>query len=831
MRSNIKFTEKASAAIGKANDAAAALGHGYVGTEHLLIGIAAEDGGMGARILLNNGLSAAMLTELAARMVGRGTPGDPVQGLSADARQAVERATEDAARLGRGFIGTEHLLIGILRQPDCGAARVLAAARADVDRIYTDAVALFGGQNLEPRPQQQPSPPKIPLRRTETKTLDLYGRDLTDLAAAGKTDPVIGRESEISRVIQILSRRTKNNPVLVGEPGVGKTAVAEGLAQRVARGQVPDTLRGQRIVTLDVAAMLAGTKYRGDFEDRFKSVLKDVQRAGDVIIFIDELHTIVGAGSAEGAIDASNIIKPALGRGELRLIGATTLEEYRRHIEKDAALERRFQPVNVPEPGEEDCVRMLCGLRRALEGHHGLRITDGAITAAVRMSVRYINDRFLPDKAIDLLDEAASHVRLASYRYPDEIKRLEAESQALAAQKDAAISAQEYELAARLRDEEREKRAELDRIRLSATGADRSINEKDVADVVSEWTGIPAATVTEDESRRLMRLEETLHRRVIGQDEAVAAVARAIRRGRVGLSDPKRPIGSFLFLGPTGVGKTELCRALAEAVYGDESAMIRFDMSEYMEKHAVSKLIGSPPGYVGYEEGGQLTEKVRRKPWSVVLFDEIEKANEDVWSLLLQIMEDGRLTDASGRRSDFRNTIVVMTSNVGAKAISDGKPALGFGCTEVDADAAAHSAVMKELKQTFRPEFLNRVEDVIVFRRLRREEVKKIASGMTEAVARRMRSLGVEITVTEGALELLADEGFDPVYGARPLRRTVRTRIEDQAAEMLLSGALSAGDALEIAARDGKITLVTRKAACLDSSAPIFPGMSNRREP
>jgi ATP-dependent Clp protease ATP-binding subunit ClpC len=830
MRSNIKFTERATAAIGKAQEAAAALGHSFIGTEHILIGIAAEDGGMGSRILLKNGLNAALLTELAAGMTGRGTPGEPVQGLTANARQAIEQASADAARLGRGFVGTEHLLIGLLREPDCGAARILTLACADADRIYTDAVALFGEQNIEPRRQQQ-TPARIPSRRTDTKTLDLYSRDLTELAAAGKTDPVIGRDGEIARVIQILSRRTKNNPVLVGEPGVGKTAIAEGLAQRVATGQVPDTLRGHRIVTLDVAAMLAGTKYRGDFEERFKCVLREVQRAGDVIIFIDELHTIVGAGSAEGAIDASNIIKPALGRGELQMIGATTLEEYRRHIEKDAALERRFQPVMVPEPGEETCVAMLRGLRRTLEGHHGLRITDDAIAAAVRMSVRYINDRFLPDKAIDLLDEAASHVRMAAYGLPGEIRRLESECGALAAQRDAAVAAQEYEQAAQLRDEEKEKRTRIEASRRSVAGTDRTIGEKDVAEVVSEWTGIPAATVTEDESRKLLRLEDTLHRRVVGQEEAVAAVARAIRRGRVGLGDPKRPIGSFLFLGPTGVGKTELCRALAEAVYGDENAMIRFDMSEYMEKHAVSKLIGSPPGYVGYDEGGQLTEKVRRKPWSVVLFDEIEKAHEDVWSLMLQIMEDGRLTDSTGRRSDFRNTIVVMTSNVGAKAISEGKPAMGFGSGEADSEAAANSAVMAELKQTFRPEFLNRVDSVIVFRRLKREEVKKIASGLTKAVAERMKHLGVALTVTEGALELLADEGFDPAYGARPLRRTVRTHIEDKAAEMLLSGALRSGDAVEITARDGKIAFVTASVACRDNNAPGSQHMPNPTAP
>ena len=565
---------------------------------------------------------------------------------------------------------------------------------------------------------------------------------------------MVGREREISRVIQILSRRTKNNPVLVGEPGVGKTAVAEGLARRVARGEVPDTLKNRRIVTLDLASMLAGTKYRGDFEDRVKCIIKEVQRAGDVIVFIDELHTIVGAGSAEGAIDAANILKPALGRGEIQVIGATTPEEYRKHIEKDAALERRFQPVDVPEPDEACCVRMLRALRGSLETHHGLQITDEAISAAVRLSVRYICDRFLPDKAIDLLDEAASHVRLES-----------------------------------------------------GPQARQTVEASDVADVVSAWTGVPASAISEPESERLLRLEEALHRRVIGQDEAVSAVARAIRRGRVGLSDPRRPIGSFIFLGPTGVGKTELCRALAEAVYGDRDALIRLDMSEYMEKHAVSKLIGSPPGYVGYGEGGQLTERVRRRPWSVVLFDEIEKAHEDVYNLLLQIMEDGRLTDSAGRRADFRSTIVVMTSNIGAKAITEDRPALGFSGAPRDGDGAVKEAVMAELRRTFRPEFLNRVDDTIVFRRLSREDVRQIARGMTEAVCGRMRELGVELRVTDEALDLLAERGFDPAYGARPLRRQISALLEDPAADAILTGRAAPGDRLIATACGGEIVL------------------------
>ena len=726
------------------------------------------------------------------------------------ATSAIGCARDAAAALGHAYVGTEHLLMGLLREGGCTGARALTESGVDTDLLWEELYGLFG-QSSE-RPAQQPSqsqPQHSPARRAETRMLDLYGRDLTDMAAAGRIDPVIGRDAEITRVIQILSRRTKNNPVLVGEPGVGKTAVAEGLAQRIVSGRVPDTLRSRRIVTLDMPSMLAGTKYRGDFEERVKSVLREVQRAGDVIVFIDELHTIVGAGSAEGAIDASNIIKPALGRGELQMIGATTLEEYRKHIEKDAALERRFQPVNVPEPDTQDCVRMLRGLRRSLEAHHGLTITDEAIDASVRMSVRYIGDRFLPDKAIDLLDEAASRVRMEAFSLPARRETLEAEAMSLSLRKDAAIREQDFELAARLRDEESERRAQIVKLteRSAAPERARRVLPEDVAAVVSGWTGIPLSAVTEDESRRLLRMEETLHRRVVGQDEAVAAVARAIRRGRVGLGDPGRPIGSFLFLGPTGVGKTELCRALAEAVYGDENAMLRFDMSEYMEKHAVSKLIGSPPGYIGYDEGGQLTEKVRRKPWSVVLFDEIEKAHEDVWGLLLQIMEDGRLTDSAGRKADFRNTIVVMTSNVGAKAITDGRPSLGFEACECDVDKEARAKVMAELKRTFRPEFLNRVDDTIVFRRLTREDVTKIASVMTATMEKRMESLGVKMTISAEALSLLAEKGYDPVYGARPLRRAVRTLLEDLAAEKLLAGELKGGDCADAEVVDGIITL------------------------
>lgn len=757
MKNSARFTERASGAIAAARDAAASLGHSYIGTEHLLLGIAAETEGLGARLLSGQGLDMASLTRLVAAEMGSGAPGAPEQGLTSNAAAAIERAAEEARRLGQGYVGTEHLLLGVLRLPDCAAVRLLNASGRAPDTIYTEILDLFGSPESRPGRQESgrsQAPFRPPYRRAETRVLDQYSRDLTLIAGGGGADPVVGREREISRVIQILSRRTKNNPVLVGEPGVGKTAVAEGLARRVARGEVPDTLKNRRIVTLDLASMLAGTKYRGDFEDRVKCIIKEVQRAGDVIVFIDELHTIVGAGSAEGAIDAANILKPALGRGEIQVIGATTPEEYRKHIEKDAALERRFQPVDVPEPDEACCVRMLRALRGSLETHHGLQITDEAISAAVRLSVRYICDRFLPDKAIDLLDEAASHVRLES-----------------------------------------------------DPQARQTVEASDVADVVSAWTGVPASAISEPESERLLRLEEALHRRVIGQDEAVSAVARAIRRGRVGLSDPRRPMGSFIFLGPTGVGKTELCRALAEAVYGDRDALIRLDMSEYMEKHAVSKLIGSPPGYVGYGEGGQLTERVRRRPWSVVLFDEIEKAHEDVYNLLLQIMEDGRLTDSAGRRADFRSTIVVMTSNIGAKAITEDRPALGFSGAPRDGDGAVKEAVMAELRRTFRPEFLNRVDGTIVFRRLSREDVRQIARGMTEAVCGRMRELGVELRVTDEALDLLAERGFDPAYGARPLRRQISALLEDPAADAILTGRAAPGDRLIATACGGEIVL------------------------
>ena len=751
LKNNEKFTEKAEGAIEQARLAAFGLGHSYVGTEHLLLGILRERAGLGARILRDRGLSEHSLKDAISRANGTGEPGVPTQGLTKHAWQAIEKAAADAARLGHSYIGTEHLLLGILRQPDCGGARALAAAGLSVNDIYTDILAVFGTGSFKPR-SQPPVQPKATVKHSETRILDQYSRDLTMLAASGSFDPVIGRDEEIRRSVQILSRRSKNNPVLIGEPGVGKTAVAEGIAAYIAGSDAPDSMAGKRLVALDLPALLAGTKYRGDFEERVKAVLKDVKKAGDVILFIDEMHTMIGAGSAEGAIDAANILKPALGRGEVQIIGATTPEEYRRHIEKDAALERRFQPVKIAEPSRGDSLKMLGAVRQSLEKHHGVKISDAALTAAVDLSARYINDRFLPDKAIDLADEAAAHIRV------------------------------------------------------SGGGL---VTAEDIAAVVSLWTGIPVANLSADETKRLRNMESILHRRVIGQNEAVTAVSRAIRRGRVGLSDPDRPIGSFLFLGPTGVGKTELCRALAEAVFGESDAMIRLDMSEYMEKHAVSKLIGSPPGYVGYEDGGQLTERVRRKPWSVVLFDEIEKAHEDVWGILLQIMDDGRLTDSAGRVVSFRNTIIVMTSNVGAKSISEGRPRMGFTPDGGDEAQLMRARINEELRRTFKPEFLNRIDETIVFRRLSRAEIRSIAERMLLTVAERFKALGMTLSVPDQVVDFLAERGYDEKYGARPLRRAIRSMIEDKAAELMLTDSLGRGDTVQ-ARIDGNELILTK---------------------
>ncbi|MGE4353799.1 MAG: ATP-dependent Clp protease ATP-binding subunit [Oscillospiraceae bacterium] len=814
MRNSDRFTERAKRAISNAQESASELGHSYVGTEHILLGITREGEGLGAKVLRDSGIDDKLVSELIERFVGRGTPGIPAQGLTPRAKRVIELAMADANRLGHNYVGTEHLLMGILREPDSSAARLITSLGIDLNRLYTDILGVFGNPENRPR---QPQAARAAQRKStgSTKTLDQYSRDLTELADKGTLDPVIGREKEITRVIQILSRRTKNNPVLIGEPGVGKTAVAEGLAQKVASGDVPEELRDKRIVSLDLTGMLAGTKYRGDFEERIKAVLKEVQKAGDVILFVDELHTIIGAGAAEGAIDAANIIKPALGRGEIQIIGATTLNEYRKYIEKDAALERRFQPVTVDEPSAEESVQILLGLRDKYEAHHKLKISDEAIKAAVSMSSRYINDRFLPDKAIDLVDEAASRVRMKSHTMPTDLQAIENRVNALASEKEAAIQAQDFEQAATLRDREKEQREELEKARkdweTKRGGTRGCVNPEDIAEVVSSWTGVPVTSLTEDESARLMKMEDILHKRVVGQEEAVSAVSRAIRRGRVGLKDPKRPIGSFLFLGPTGVGKTELCKALAEAVFGDESAMIRIDMSEFMEKHTVSKLIGSPPGYVGYDEGGQLTEKVRRKPYSVILFDEIEKAHEDVFNIMLQIMEDGLLTDSQGRHVNFKNTIIVMTSNVGAKAITEGKKQLGFTHQEESSKGRDYGEikelVMADLRRTFRPEFLNRIDDIIVFHQLSRENIRKIAANMLSTVEKRISDLGVTLSVDDAALDKLADLGFDPAYGARPLRRAIQTAVEDATAEKILLGELASGDKAEAKVEDGKIVL------------------------
>jgi len=813
MRYEERFTERAREAIGLAHEYAAELGHGYVGSEHILLGLSRENGSVAQRILADFGLETDLLTDLVEKYVGRGEPGQPTQGLTPRAKRVIELAVGSASQLGHRYVGTEHLLLGILREHESVAAKLISSVGVDLNRMYTDVVNAFGSLDLS----GGGTAPRGKVRREETKTLDQFSRDLTEAASAGKLDPVVGRDQEISRVIQILSRRSKNNPVLIGEPGVGKTAIAEGLAQKIIAGDVPEDLRDKRIVSLDLTGMLAGTKYRGDFEERIKAAIEEVQKAGDIILFIDELHTIIGAGAAEGAVDAANIVKPALGRGELQVIGATTLEEYRKHIEKDAALERRFQPVMVDEPTEEESICILHGLKDKYEAHHKLTITDEAIEAAVTMSSRYITDRFLPDKAIDLIDEASSRVRMESLTAPEDIKELEIKIEHLRAEKEEAIRCQSFERAALLRDEENAVRKEMDdhrkRWEEARTGLGKSVTAEDIAAVVSGWTGIPVMSLTEDESQRLLKMEEILHQRVVGQDEAVRAVSRAIRRGRVGLKDPKRPTGSFLFLGPTGVGKTELCRALAEAVFGDEDAMIRVDMSEFMEKHTVSKLIGSPPGYVGYDEGGQLTEKVRRKPYSVVLFDEIEKGHEDVFNIMLQIMEDGHLTDGQGRRVDFKNTIIVMTSNVGAKNITEkSKNPLGFASERKDEKEVRdlediRALVMEDLKRTFRPEFLNRIDETIVFHQLSREDIAEIAKNMLQVVTARMQDIGLGLIVEDSAVALLAEQGFDPIYGARPLRRGIQRAVEDKAAELLLEGTIKAGDTVEVIGADSEIVL------------------------
>ena len=811
-----KFTPRAEEALRLSQEAAGELGHGYVGTAHLLLGLLREEEGLAHTVLTEAGLTDDMIVEIIKRSVGVGLPGsNPAQGLTPRAKRVVEIAMEDSMRGGYNYVGTEHLLAGILREGNNMAVRILRTAGVDARHLYT---ALMQKLNETPRGKAAEAKAASTAAREDNsgknKTLKEFTRDLTADARAGKLDPVIGRDEEIQRVIQILSRRTKNNPCLIGEPGVVKPAIAEGLARKIVIGDVPDDLLDKKILSLDLSGMVAGTKYRGEFEERIKKALEEVKKSGDVILFIDELHTIVGAGSAEGAVDAANIIKPALGRGEIRVIGATTLNEYRKYIEKDAALERRFQPVTVGEPSQEASLEILKGLREKYEQHHKLTITDEALEAAVSLSARYINDRFLPDKAIDLMDEAAARVRMETEEISPELKSLEEKIAALTKDKEAAIAKQDYETAAKLRDIEKNYQDQIDMERdkrRKNTQQHRPVTAEDIAVVVSGWTGIPVTRLTEDEGQRLLHMEDTLHQRVVGQDEAVQAVARAIRRGRVGLKDPKRPIGSFLFLGPTGVGKTELCKSLAEAMFGDENAMIRIDMSEYMERHTVSRLIGSPPGYVGHDEGGQLTEKVRRKPYSVVLFDEIEKAHEDVWNVLLQILDDGRITDSQGRTVDFKNTVIVMTSNIGAKALTAAGAKLGFNTEEhrdPDAEQAfarAKETVMAELRQTFRPEFLNRIDDIIVFRALTQADIQEVARRMLRTVSARMETMGIHLDASDEAVAELAKEGFDPKYGARPLRRAIQSKVEDAVAEKMLDGTLQNGDTARLTVENDQL--------------------------
>ncbi len=793
------FTQKANTALNAAIEYAENLGHTYIGSEHLLLGLLSSEGSVAYTALTARNITADNVETAVRNSVGIGTPTvlSP-NDFTPRSKNIIETAVTIARSLGHGYVGTEHLLIAILRDSSCYAMDILDAmnvSAADVAEEITKSVNV-SQNDASPKSKTQSK------GKTETPTLDQFGRDLTAIARQGKIDPVIGRQKEIERVIQILCRRTKNNPCLIGEPGVGKTAIAEGLALKIASGEVPEILKDKRIVALDLTGMVAGTKYRGDFEERIKSAIDEVSKAGNIILFIDEVHTLIGAGAAEGAVDAANILKPALARGEMQVIGATTIEEYRKNIEKDSALERRFQSVLVGEPSREEAVEILKGIRDKYEAHHKVKITDEAIEAAVKMSSRYIGDRFLPDKAIDLIDEAASKVRLRAYTPPEDIRELEEKIKRINEEKASAVNSQNFEQAAALRDEEKEVKAHLENAKEGWKKQNSETNgvvtPDEIAAIVSEWTHIPVVQLTEEESQRLLHMEEELHRRIVGQDQAVSAVAKAIRRGRVGLKDPNRPTGSFIFLGPTGVGKTELCKTLAATLFGDESAMIRLDMSEFMEKHTVSKLVGSPPGYVGYDEGGQLTEKVRRKPYSVVLFDEIEKAHPDVFNMLLQILDDGVLTDSQGRKVDFKNCIIIMTSNVGAKLITNaGNAALGFKGEEGNgtmSQSDIKDAVMGELKKCFRPEFLNRVDDIIVFEQLNKDDIKEIARRMLKTLKNRVHDMGIELSFDDSAIEKIADEGFDPVYGARPLRRAIQSEIEDKLSEEMLDGRITSGN-------------------------------------
>jgi ATP-dependent Clp protease ATP-binding subunit ClpC len=805
-----RFTERAQQVLVLAQEEAKRLNHSFIGTEHLLLGLVREGSGIAARALQNMAVDLNRVRSEVERITPKGEK-VVQQGISYTprAKRVVELAIEESQNLGHNYVGTEHLMLGLVREGEGIAAQVLSNMGMDLKRARKEVIGLLGGEEGAVRnaPGEKAGP--------QTPTVDTFGRDLNKLSQEGKLDPVIGREKEIERVIQILSRRTKNNPCLIGEPGVGKTAIAEGLAQRIIEGKVPEILRDKRVVTIELAAVVAGTKYRGEFEERLRKLMTELRQAGNVMVFIDELHTLIGAGAAEGAIDASNILKPALARGEMQCIGATTMDEYRKHIEKDPALERRFQPIIVGEPTREESIAILKGLRDRYEAHHKVKITDEALEAAVKLGDRYISDRFLPDKAIDLIDEAASRVRIRNYTVPPDLKDVEDKLSAMRTEKEAAVRNQEFEKAATLRDQEQKLKEELQGQKKEweqkvGTSDLSLVTEEDVAYIVSSWTGVPVSRIAEEESARLLKLEETLHKRIIGQDEAVRSVSRAVRRARAGLKDPKRPIGSFIFLGPTGVGKTELGRALAEALFGDENAVIRLDMSEYMEKHTAARLIGAPPGYVGYEEGGQLTEKVRRKPYSVLLLDEMEKAHPDVFNILLQILEDGRLTDGKGRTVDFRNTVVIMTSNVGANFIN--KATVGFGATGEDADyEKMKERVMDELKRTFRPEFLNRVDDLIVFHALSEEHIRQIVEIMLDELNHRIEEFSLHIEVSDEVKGMLLKEGFDPNYGARPLRRVIQRRLEDGISEEMLQGKIAPGDTVAVMVDDKESLVFIKK--------------------
>ena len=811
-----KFTNSAEIALEIANEIAAKLGHNYIGTEHLLYGLVEEANGVASKVLANQGVTSAEVLKEIENLIGINeevsiTDIDAI-GFTPRTKRVIENAFMEARRLNSQYIGTEHLLVGIMREGDSVAVRIMMDLNVNPQKLYNEIVKTINEADSKEQGAKRGS------NRgsfNSTPTLNQYGSDLTKRATEGKLDPVIGRSTEIDRVIQILSRRTKNNPCLIGEPGVGKTAIAEGLAEKIVAGDVPETLKNKRVVSVDISSMVAGAKYRGDFEERIKKSLDEVRKAGDVILFIDEIHTIVGAGSAEGAVDAANILKPLLARGEIQVIGATTTNEYRKYIEKDAALERRFSPVTVEEPSEEDAIKILEGLRDKYEAHHNVKITDDAIKAAVDLSIRYVNDRYLPDKAIDLIDEAASKVKMQSYTKPDSIRKLEEEIEKVNKEKEEAIATQNFEKAAKLRDKQRTKKEKLEEEQAKWKDGNTknviTLNKENIAEVIARWTGIPAYKITETESDKLRHLEENLHKRVIGQNEAVSAVAKAIRRGRVGLTDPNRPTGSFLFLGPTGVGKTELAKALAEAMFGNEDAMIRIDMSEFMESHSVAKLIGSPPGYVGYDEGGQLTEKVRKKPYSVILFDEMEKAHPDVMNMLLQILEDGRLTDSQGRTVNFKNTIIIMTSNVGAKLITD-KNKLGFAndkSTENEKQEYENikKEVLAELKKQFRPEFINRIDDIIVFHKLNNEDINKIMEIMLKQVQKRLELQNYKVEIDDSAKELIAKKGVDNNYGARPLRRSIQNMLEDKIAEAILDGIIKPGKKAIATAKDDEIII------------------------